>query len=171
MSEAIGILREWCLTSDGHRIEIGAYSPLSFKARPWSPDELRRLESDLGIPLPEAFQTFALAIGAGSLFINEYGLGLEFYDPAEVRSASRTVWDAEVEADDPRTKSLLLVGEATGLGDHFGWALTEPFPHNFDVFCHEYPPTEYVATSYEVGTWRTFDDWIVHLVQTKGEPL
>jgi hypothetical protein len=55
------------------------------------------------------------------------------------------------------------------MGDFMGFLVSRPGPMNFDVFCHEYPFEEYVAVSDEIKTWRTFESWLIHAVETRGE--
>jgi len=166
-SQAIEQLVNWCKASAGTSIEIASGRECSFRSfECYSEEAIAAFEAKLNWKLPTTYRLLLLRLGHSQLFIDEYGLGLEMHSPAQVLKASNHIWDGEEEVTGDR---FCFVGSNTGIGDYFGFVINRPGPKNFDVFCHEYPPFEYVATSDELYSWRTLDTWLVQVVKTFGE--
>lgn len=55
------------------------------------------------------------------------------------------------------------------MGDWMGFCTTRNDQRNYDVFCHEYPIDEYAETSDELNSWRTFEEWMMKAIETKGQ--
>jgi hypothetical protein len=127
-------------------------------------DDILQIERELECELPDSYRMFMATIGASSLFSwSPHGGGPRFYDPDEVIQASRGAVSKNL--DD----RFCFVGEHRLMGDLMGFLVTRQGPRNFDIFCHEYPPEDYAAVSDELDSWRGFDEWLVHAVETCGE--
>jgi hypothetical protein len=107
------------------------------------------------------------AIGESALFAwSRIGGGLHFYHPEQVIETSLAL---AVENGDSGSERFCFVGEHRLMGDFMGFAINRPGPKNFDVFCHDYPLEKYAAVSDEIKSWRSFEEWIIHVVQSRGE--
>jgi hypothetical protein len=167
--QALAQLREWCDRSAGNPIELASGRSAIFHSRPiHDAGSLREVEDLLGCSLPESYFQFMSVIGASSLFSwLPYGGGLQLYAAEEVIAATLAVIASE--SNEAMTDRFCFVGEHRSMGDLMGFAVSRAGPRNFDVFCHEYPLEEYVATSDKLKSWRTFDEWLIHAVDTLGE--
>ncbi len=165
--KSLAQLQKWCAQSGGKPLPGLLDGRNVFQSRSIHTEaEMRVIEERLGCSLPDSYRTFMGTIGASSLFCTHVnGGGPIFYRPEEVIRASA---DAEVESDDGFVNRFCFVGEHRSMGDLMGFLTSRPGPRNFDVFCHEYPFEEYVSISDEINSWRTFDEWLVHAVETKG---
>jgi hypothetical protein len=169
ISGAIDQLAKWCAESNGAPIEIAPGRTLTFASHAiFGQTEIDLLEQQLGFHLPSAYRRFMGIIGQSILFQEpRYASGgLYFYKPEEAINASLAIWEGEAEAGSDR---FCFIGCHRSMGDYFGFVIDRPDLKNFDVFCHEYPPGEYVDVSNEIGSWRTFDEWIIRAVESSGE--
>ncbi len=165
--EALNQLHIWCQQSNGLPIEIKPGVRRKFDTTTtFAEAEFRFIEEALGWSLPAIYQELLRLVGKSRIFLDEYDLGLHLYSPSEVIHASQSIWDKEEESAEGR---FCFIGENRRTGDYFGFVISRNDPVNFDVFCHEYPPSEYVAVSDEVKSWRTLNQWLVQVVSSYGE--
>ena len=166
-NEALNQLHFWCQQSNGSPIEIKPSVRRSFDAlSTFAEADLQSIEEALVWSLPDTYKAFLQLIGQCTLFLDDHGLGLYFYSPDEVISASLSIWDEE---EEPGEERFCFIGENRSIGDYFGFVISRNDPANFDVFCHEYPPSEYMAVSDELKSWRTLEHWFVQIVTSYGE--
>ena len=165
LAEALTQLRVWCDRSRGEEIEIAPGIWKVFESHGTHSDAaVREIEAALGFVLPQAYYEFMAIVGESSLFgWSRFGGGPHFYHPQQVIEVSRE-W-AEVESEVER---FCFIGEHRSMGDLMGFCIDRPDP-NFDIFCHEYPPEEYVSVSDEIKSWREFGRYIVGVVATFGK--
>ena len=168
--EALKQLKSWCDSSRGELIEISPDNFLSFEILELFDDsKINLLENSLKWKLPESYKLFLESIGKSNLFLSEYALGTHFFDPDEVLQASEfQVWESWEEEKANFPHRFCIIGAETGLGDFFGFAIGIESAKNFDIFCHEDPPFEYIEVSNELKSWKSFDEWIVRLVENFG---
>lgn len=166
-NEALAQLRLWCDQSQGIPIESLPEGRGVFESRSTHTEaEIRKIEECLECTLPGSYHQFMATIGASSLFFsNKYGGGPYFYSPAEVMRVSEA---AVLQCDDGTYQRFCFLGEHRSMGDWMGFLISRPGPNNFDVFCHEYSFEEYVAVSDELKSWRSFEEWLIHAVETEG---
>ena len=169
--EAVKQLEIWCRSSKGKLIEISPDNFLSFESLETYDDlQINSIEESLQWKLPDTYKIFLKAIGKSRLFLNANRLGTVFFDPGEVLHASEIqVWESWEEEKKESPHRFCIVGKESGLGDFFGFAIGIESSKNFDVFCHEYPPFEYVEVSDEIKSWKSFDEWIVQIVENFGQ--
>ena len=165
LAEALAQLRAWCDQSRGEPIEIAPGISRAFQSRGTFPEvSVRQIETQLGVALPLAYFEFMATVGESSLFGWSASGGGPFFDhPKQVIEVSRAWGEAE-----PEMGQFCFVGEHRSMGDMMGFYLDRPAP-NFDIYCHEYPPSEYVAVSNELNSWRDFGSYIVGLVVSFGK--
>jgi hypothetical protein len=68
----------------------------------------------------------------------------------------------------PYVERFCFVGEHRCMGDMMGFCIDHAGPHNFDIFCHEYPFEEYVSVSNEINSWREFGPYVAGVVSRFG---
>ncbi|MCA8998921.1 MAG: SMI1/KNR4 family protein [Planctomycetaceae bacterium] len=168
LEEALAQLKEWCDESRGNSIPLLPERQAVFESRSLhGDDELAAVETKLSFSFPHSYRRFMATIGACSLFSwSPHGGGPRFYTPSEVLQVSQ---GASYTDEDGNTHRICFVGEHRLMGDFMGFLMSRPGEQNFDVFCHEYPFEEYVAVSDEINSWRTFENWVIKCVETRGE--
>jgi hypothetical protein len=124
--------------------------------------EIRSFENAHGLTLPEDYRRFLRDIGAGSYFINKYGLGYEFRALQNIAEHSSKVFAG---GQNP-FPTLLLTVSLTGRGDEGGFNLTRMADDKFAVFSHEEDPDEWSSNA---DAWTTFGSWLANLVESHGE--
>lgn len=156
-------LARWCEESRSAPIDIGVDGPRRFSCtRRHENAELDAFERRFAISLPEDYRAFMRIVGTGQLFVNEFGLGFEFPSLDELPEYAREVFHG---AGDDRFPELVLICGLNGRGDLGGlYARESGVP--FSVFFHECPTDDW-GNDGEVRI--PFGDWIVQLVDSKGE--
>ncbi len=164
---ALAQLQQWCADSRGEPLPGLPEGGNVFESRSIHTEaELNAIEERLQCSLPESYRQFMRTIGASSLFCTHVnGGGPILYRPDEILRASA---GASYQDEDGSVHRFCFVGEHRSMGDFMGFLISRPGPRNFDVFCHEYPFEEYVSVSNELDSWRTFDEWLIHAVETQG---
>jgi len=169
VTDAIDQLERWCLDSSGAPIEIAPGRILAFASHAIFDDEaINLMERRLNFVLPASYRRFMSSVGQSIVFRDPRSGsgGMYFFSPEEAITASLGIWNEE-EENGP--DAFCLIGWHRSMGDYFGFVVNRTESRNFDVFCHEYPPSDYVKISTEIRSWRTFDEWIVRAVETYGE--
>ena len=168
LDTALEQIRTWCDESKGTKIELLPGEDAVFESRSLhSSQELSAVEKAIEFTFPDSYRRFMNTIGASSLFsLSTYGGGPRFYTPEEVIKASE---GATYRDDEGQVHRFCFVGEHLCMGDFMGFLTSKPDSRNFDVFCHEYPFEEYVAVSNEIDSWRTFEQWLIRSVESRGE--
>ncbi len=166
-AQSLAQLKQWCAQSHGEPLPGLPEGRGVFESRfIYTDNDLKVVESRLGFSLPDSYRQFMKTVGASSLFCTHVnGGGPIFYEPEEI---IRTSMEASFEDENGKVHRFCFVGEHRSMGDLMGFLITRPGPRNFDVFCHEYPFEEYVSVSDEINSWRTFEEWLVHAVETQG---
>jgi hypothetical protein len=119
--------------------------------------------------LPDSYYYFLQEIGVGAFFIGEYSSKFELYNIIQLKEYNALI-QQEIEGEDEITKeSYFMIGSHRSMGDWMGFCTSKSDLANFDVYCHEYPIYDYAAISDELKSWRSFEDWIINVVKTKGE--
>jgi hypothetical protein len=165
--EALKQLVRWCQDSQGVILHLAPQEDVSFRSyETYSPAEVRRIEEQLDCILDDSYHLLLRAVGRADLFSPErYGGGIRLYGPDEVIQASRSIWEGQ---DGNASDRFCFIGEHRLMGDYLGFVVSRAGPRNFDVFCHEYPPEQYVEVSNELSSWRTLEGWLIHAVETLG---
>lgn len=119
--------------------------------------------------LPNSYYYFLQEIGVGAFFIGEYFSKFELYNAEQLKEYN-TFIKKEIEEEDEITKEhYFMIGSHCSMGDWMGFCTSKSDLVNFDVYCHEYPIYDYASTSDELKSWRSFENWIINVVKTKGE--
>ncbi len=119
--------------------------------------------------LPNSYYYFLQEIGVGDFFIGKYSSKFELYNMIQLKEYNALIQE-EIEGEDEITKeSYFMIGSHRSMGDWMGFCTSKSDLANFDVYCHEYPIYDYAAISDELKSWRSFEDWIINVVKTKGE--
>ena len=149
-------------------LEITETEEFSFKVQKISYDELEAIKIYTNHSLPDSYYYFLQEIGSGSLFFNEYLGGFDIYNFEQLKEYNiffqQEIEDCEEEVKD----QFIIIGSRLSMGDWMGFCTTKKEEKNFDVYCHEYPIDDYVATSDELNSWHTFEEWMIKAIETKG---
>ncbi len=169
--DAVKTLIQWCEESDGKRaIDLGDGESATFKLkRRFTDNDIETIERNLSWSVPGDYRYFLRHLGECSLFLSKYGVGSEFFSPEQIVTVHRELRDMDEE--EPIVDQFCMAGIYSCLGDFFGFITNRSGNRVFDVFCHEYPVFEYANISDELKTWQSFEEWILKLVQSKGDAL
>ncbi|MDM1298320.1 SMI1/KNR4 family protein [Empedobacter falsenii] len=141
---------------------------LRFKIQSITIEELDAIRKYTNNNLPESYYYFLSEVGTGQFFTGEYLPSFEIYNLAELQEYNN-LFQQEVEnTEEVVNDEFLIVGTDCAMGDWMGFCTTRMEENNFDIFCHEYPIDEYVETSDELKSWRTFEEWMIKVIETKG---
>lgn len=141
----------------------------TFKIQRISIDDLEKIKRLTDYGLPGSYYYFLEEIGVGDFFINEYSSKFELYNVAQLKEYNSLLQREIVEEDETTVENYFMIGRHLSMGDWMGFCTSKADTANFDVYCHEYPIYDYAAISDELKSWRSFEDWIINVVKTKGE--
>jgi hypothetical protein len=148
--------------SKGNFISLAPDSEYAFeKIKSYSDDDLLKFEQILKITLPKPYRLFLKEVGACRLYINEFGLGVEFQRLEEIEEFAAQIFEQNKNI----FPTLLPIAYLSNRGDVAGFDLNREEP-NFSVFFHEAPPEQWIE---EVDVWCSFASWLTMLVQSNGE--
>ncbi len=161
-------LKSWCELSHGKMIEITDGLNYEFhQYKTFSDQEISETEKKIGWKLPESYKSCLKQIGHAMLFVDRFGLGLDFYDLNDITQIHHDL--KTMEEDQPITDQFCMIGSIRSLGDFFGFTINRDGPENFNVYCHEDPVYDYVSITDELKQWKTFDEWLMRLTSTYGK--
>lgn len=177
LTTAIELLKSWVSKNEVHRErkywkdgqEITEIEHLQFKVQAISPEQIEAIKTFTNHSLPDLYYHFLSEIGTGQFFIGEYLPSFEIYDLKELQEYNLLFQQEIEECDELVNDQFILIGVDAAMSDWMGFCTSKSDKKNFDVFCHEYPIDEYVETSDELNSWRTFEEWIIKAVETKGQ--
>lgn len=173
---ALQILKEW-ISKDGVILETSQWEDgqeitesevLKFNVEPVSDKELEEIKAVTQHTLPESYYHFLAEIGSGQFFTADYIPGFKFYNLAELEENRVYIQQEMEDAEEGINDNFIMVGLHCSMGDWMGFCTTRKDEKNYDVFCHEYPVDEYAETSDELNSWRTFEEWMINAIGTKG---
>ena len=141
---------------------------LAFVIQAISQEELASIKIYTENKLPESYYHFLREIGSGQFFIGEFLPSFEIYNNAELREYNSMFQNEKQDCEEITLDDFMIIGSDCAMGDWMGFCTTKMDEKNFDVYCHEYPIDDYVATSDELNSWRTFEEWLIKAVETKG---
>jgi len=125
--------------------------------------EIESFEKAYQISLPEEYKYFLINVGASTLYIDEYGLGIKLNKLEDLEAFSKNVF-LNMKNIFP---DLLIIGSIIGRGDFLGFDLKGGRGCNgFSVFSHEDNPEKWLETN---SSWGKFSTWLLKLVITDGE--
>lgn len=125
-------------------------------------EEIAAFEAKLSIQLPESYKFFLSEVGACRLYVNEFGLGLDFLLLEDLAAFSSQVF---LEMENPFLE-LFLFASNTGRGDPIGFDLRDGSKNRMSVFFHEYDPETWLD---DTDDWSTFESWLIKLVKSEAE--
>lgn len=161
-NEAIIETLQW---KDGEQIVESEV--LKFNIQPILSKEIEEIKAFTQHLLPESYYYFLAEIGSGQFLIGEYLPCFELYNLGELKEynthVQQEIEDAEI------NDHFIMIGSHCSMGDWMGFCTTKNDEKNYDVFCHEYPIDEYAEVSDELNSWRTFEEWVIKAVETKGK--
>lgn len=113
--------------------------------------------------MPADYATFLSTVGAGRLFVDDHGLGIDFVPLEQQRASSRAVFHNF--GDDP-FPDLLLAVHLPGVGGFGGFVLdgSAPDERNFSVFSAEDDPSAWV----DEAALCSFGDWLTGMCESNG---
>lgn len=174
---ALGILKEWISQNktiletkqgvDGQQTTESEI--LKFNVHPILNNELEEIKAFTQHTLPDAYYHFLSEIGSGKFFIGEYLPCFELYNLAELQEYNALVQQEIEETEEMVKDHFMMIGTHCSMGDWMGFCTTRNDERNYDVFCHEYPIDEYAEISDELNSWRTFEEWMIKSIETKGQ--
>ncbi|UHO38359.1 SMI1/KNR4 family protein [Chryseobacterium capnotolerans] len=140
---------------------------LKFIVQPISNAEIDEIKAFTQYLLPDSYYHFLAEIGSGQFLIGEYLPCFEIYNLKQLQEYNAHV-QQEIEAAEINDH-FIMIGSHCSMGDWMGFCTTRKDERNYDVFCHEYPIDEYTEVSDELNSWRTFEEWVIKAVETKGK--
>lgn len=173
---SLDILKEWIIKNEAilntskyvNGQEVTQTECLCFNIQSISEEELTAIKALTHNLLPPAYYLFLEEIGCGQFFISDYLPSFEIYNLIELEENIQAVQHEISETAEEITDRFMMIGTHCSMGDWMGFCTTRKEVNNYDVFCHEYPIEEYVETSNELKSWRTFEEWIIKAIETKG---
>ncbi|WP_276378803.1 SMI1/KNR4 family protein [Flavobacterium sp. H4147] len=141
----------------------------TFQIQNISVEELQDIKKLTNNNLEDSYYYFLQEIGSGHFFIGEYFAKFELYNLEQLKEYNALVQKEIEEEDEVTEENYFMIGSHLSMGDWIGFCTTKQDTNNFDIYCHEYPIYEYAETSDELKSWRSFEDWIIKIVKTKGE--
>ncbi|MBP2617255.1 SMI1/KNR4 family protein [Chryseobacterium jejuense] len=141
---------------------------LKFNIQPISHIEVEEIKAFTQHLLPESYYHFLAEIGSGQFLIGKYLPCFEIYNLTQLQEHNAHV-QQEIEEAEEINDHFIMIGSHCSMGDWMGFCTTRNDKRNYDVYCHEYPIGEYVETSDELNSWRTFEEWVIKAVETKGK--
>lgn len=169
--EAIEQLKKWIAESNGSAIQIGKEVCCEFhQFQKYTEEEIVATENALKWRFPAEFRTFMKEIGKSCLFNDpQFGLGVDIYSLNQIIQTHEEL--KNLDEEEPITDLFCMIGASNSMGDYIGFTINRETQDNFDIYCHEYPVFEYVNVSTEIKSWRTFQSWLVKIVETLGEEI
>jgi hypothetical protein len=169
--QAIEQLKKWIAESCGAAIQIGNDVCCEFhQLQIYTDEEITAAENELDWQFPTEFRTFMKEIGKSCLFNDpQFGLGIDIYSLDQIIQTYEEL--KNMDEEEPITDRFCMIGSSNSMGDYIGFTINREGPKNFDVYCHEYPVFEYVNVSTEIMSWRTFQSWLIKVVETLGEEI
>lgn len=130
----------------------------------YTPAEIADFEASVGKRLPAEYAEFLSMVGAGRLFIDDRGRGIDFLPLGELGKFSKSVFDNF--GTDP-FPDLMLAVSLPRVGGFGGFALDEGGNNEncFSVFSSEDDPSEWVAAG---ATFNSFSSWLIVVTQSHG---
>lgn len=174
---ALSILKEWVSKNEviletkkwTNGEEMIESESLKFNVQSISGKKLEEIKSYTQYLLPESYYHFLSEIGSGQFLIGEYLPCFEIYNLAELTENNTNVQKEIESVGEEVSADFIMIGMHCSMGDWMGFCTTKNDKKNYDVFCHEYPIDEYVEISDELKSWRTFEEWFIKAIETKGE--
>lgn len=139
---------------------------LNFSVQSLTMSALEEMKAFTNYTLPESYYYFLQEIGTGSFFFSDYIGGFELYNLTQLQEYNALF---QQEMEEPIEENFIIIGAHLAMGDWMGFCITKHDDRNFDVYSHDYPIAEYRATSDELKSWRTFEEWIIIGIETKGK--
>ena len=150
---ALQTIKQLLKQSNGKPIKYGK-SEFIFKSKsPITAQQIEHFEKSYQLSLPSSYKTFALELGACSIFENEYGIGYEFLSPSEFLAYSQAVFGNTGTNLFP---NIVLVVRNRAIAGF----LTTQSQANFAEFYADTPPEYWI----EESEFCDFENWINHLL-------
>lgn len=140
---------------------------LKCTVQPLSNEEVEEIKAFTQHLLPESYYHFLAEVGRGQFLIGEYLPCFEIYNLAELKEYNAHI-QQEIENTEVNDR-FIMIGSHCSMGDWMGFCTTRKDERNYDVFCHEYPIDEYAEISDELNSWRSFEEWVIKAIETKGQ--
>lgn len=165
-AEACAVLLELLRKSAGHPIELSSGKVRSFNGgKTYSVSEFSAFERKWNITLPGDYKVFMGCVGACQIYVNKFGLGLDFYGLEDLESHSSEVFYG---MSNPFPRYLPIAANRSS-GDSLGFDLSrEGDAESFGCFSSEEDPEKWLVENVH----RTeFSRWLIGLVSTNGEKV
>ena len=145
-------------------IELESGEKYSFLlAKKYTDSEIRYFEKKFDVTFPQHYKYFLENVGASTIYLDEYGLGVKFYALEELVDFSNSVF---VDMNNLFPK-LFIIASNIGRGDIIGFDFSSSNrKDNFSIFSHEDNPEKWLE---ENLTWTQFNLWLCQLVESEGE--
>ncbi|WP_347217339.1 SMI1/KNR4 family protein [Chryseobacterium sp.] len=174
---ALQLLKEWISQNEVLREtiewengqQIVESERLKFNVQPIDTREVEEIKAFTQHLLPESYYHFLAEIGSGQFLTGEYLPCFEIYNLAELKEHNAQVRQEIEDAEEEVNDHFIMIGSHCSMGDWMGFCTSRRGERNYDVFCHEYPIDEYAEISDELNSWRTFEEWVIKAVETKGQ--
>ncbi|TGN22570.1 SMI1/KNR4 family protein [Empedobacter tilapiae] len=149
--------------------EIVEIENIKFITQTLSSEEIEVIKAFTNHLLPNTYYHFLTEIGSGQCFVGEYFSSFELYNFAELKENNQLFQQEIKDYEKPVNEQFMIIGIHCSMGDWMGFCTSKTDEKNFDVYCHEYPIDEYIEISNELNSWRSFEEWIIRVVETKGK--
>lgn len=161
-TQACQQLADWIAQSQGQSIDIGAADKCAFiREKLFTNTDIVTFEQQHAIRLEPSYRYFLQKVGACRLFIGRYAETLSFVPLDKLEHWSKVLF--EHDTADPFPQLILCVG-VINYAFFAGFDMNQQ-KQNFAFF---YPD---VAFEYwlDDAEFMAFEDWLIHVVQSKGQ--
>ncbi|MCG7963063.1 MAG: SMI1/KNR4 family protein [Candidatus Thiodiazotropha taylori] len=133
------------------------------RVKRYSLSELSEFENKFGINLPDEYKYFLMTVGSSKIYIDEYGLGIEFLSLERLIDFSNKVFE---NMKNPFPK-LMIIASNIGRGDFISYGIGDDSQdYRLATLSHEEDPERWLQENTE---WSTLRNWLVTLFESEGE--
>jgi len=131
-------------------------------------EEVEDFEDEWDLDFPESYRQFLLQVGACELFYGGAGRG-RGVSISRLDSIPELFHEYFDRDNSLLFKQFLPIGAVYSEQHVATFDLLRDDPKNFALFSDEEQASDWTKWADSTNAWRTFEDWVIELVQTEGE--
>lgn len=167
--EALDQLVRWLDESLGQPIQLPSGTAKGLRlTQDYTEEEVEDFEDEWDIDFPEPYRQFLLQVGACELFYGGAGKG-RGVSISRLDSIAELFHEYFDQEESPMFDEFLPVGAVYSNQHVAAFGLDGDEPENFALFSDEHQAQDWDEWAHTAKAWRTFEDWVIELVQTEGE--
>ena len=125
--------------------------------------DINRFENEFNIDIPDEYKEFLQRVGVPSLYMDEYGLGIEFIALDQIVTFSEEVF---LDMVNP-FPNLIIIASNTGRGSFVAYCKKRNTDeYGLSIFFGDEDPESWVE---DVDSWITLSEWLNKLIISNGE--